>query len=57
MEGGLQDNVYFIYNVIFNGYLVVNLGVDKSNMGGIFVDVDFGYIKELKLGWVQGIYG
>lgn len=57
MEGGLQDNVYLIHNAISNGHSVVNLGVDKSNMGGTFVDVDSGHIKELKLGRAQGTYG
>lgn len=37
--------------------MFVNLGMDKNNMGGIFVDVDLSYIKNLKEGWVQGIYG
>lgn len=32
--------------------MFVNLGMDKNNMGGIFVDVNFSYIKNLKEGWV-----
>ncbi|XP_062603126.1 uncharacterized protein LOC134264884 [Saccostrea cucullata] len=57
MEGGLQNNVYLIHNAISNGHKVVNLGVDKSNMGGTFVDEDSSHIKELKLGRAQGTYG
>ncbi|XP_078321942.1 uncharacterized protein LOC144621870 [Crassostrea virginica] len=57
MEGGLQDNVYLVHNAISNENTVVNLGVDKSNMGGTFVDVDSKHIKELKLGRAQGTYG
>lgn len=54
MEGGLQDNVYLIHNAISNENTVVNLGVDKDNMGGTFVDVDSSHIKYLKEGRAQG---
>ncbi|XP_071175148.1 uncharacterized protein LOC143079406 isoform X2 [Mytilus galloprovincialis] len=55
--GGLQDKVTLVHNAISNSNGVVNLGVDKNNMGGTFVDVDSDHIKKLKEGRAQGTYG
>lgn len=55
--GGLQDKVTLVHNAISNSNGVVQLGIDKNNMGGTFVDVDSTHIKELKLGRAQGTYG
>lgn len=55
--GGLQNRVTLVHNAISNSNGVVNLGVDKNNMGGTFVDVDSKHIKKLKLGRANGTYG
>lgn len=55
--GGLQERVTLVHNAISNDNGIVNLGVDKNNMGGTYVDVDSEHIKELKLGRANGTYG
>ena len=57
MGGDLQPSVYLIHNAISDGHSEVNLGVDKNNMGGTYVDVEADHIKKLKLGRAQGTYG
>ncbi|XP_061198227.1 uncharacterized protein LOC133206293 [Saccostrea echinata] len=57
MKGNLHKNIILVHNAISNEHAIVNLGVERNNMGGTFVDVDADYIKKLKLGRAKGIYG
>lgn len=52
--GGFEENVTIVYNAISDNHTRVKLGVDKTNMGGTFVDVDSAHTKELKLGRAIG---
>ncbi|XP_069113284.1 uncharacterized protein [Argopecten irradians] len=57
VAAGNLAGVTIVHNAISDGHATVNLGIDKNNMGGTYVDVDSKHIKMLKEGRAQGTYG